>query len=144
MPWHATNQAIDQSNMGRTHDSHGSGPCMYLEAKSTHHENVVPDRSSRSLLRSGLSWRVARDPRTPLRLKLLLAGALVLIVSPINWIPNFIPVLGQIEDLALLALALNVFLKAVLHRHPGGARGGTRLRLIAALRRPWSVVRVVV
>ena len=68
----------------------------------------------RSILRSGrLSWRVARDPRTPFRLKLLLAGALVLIVSPINWIPNFIPVLGQIEDLALLALALNAFLEAV-------------------------------
>ena len=68
----------------------------------------------RSLMRSArLSWHVARDPRTPLRLKLLLAGAIVLIVSPINWIPNFIPVLGQIEDMALLALALNAFLKAV-------------------------------
>jgi len=42
-----------------------------------------------------------------------LIGALALIVSPINWIPNIIAVLGQIEDLALLALALNAFLKAV-------------------------------
>lgn len=37
----------------------------------------------------------------------------MLIVSPINWIPNFIPVLGQLEDLALLALALNVFISRV-------------------------------
>ena len=43
----------------------------------------------------------------------MLAGAVLLIVSPINWIPNFIPVLGQMEDLALLALALNLFLKRV-------------------------------
>jgi len=42
-----------------------------------------------------------------------LIGALALIVSPINWIPNFIPVLGQMEDLALFGLALNLFLKRV-------------------------------
>ena len=68
----------------------------------------------RSLLRSvRLSWRLARDSRTPLGLKLFLGGAVLLIASPINWIPNFIPVLGQMEDLALLALAMNLFLKWV-------------------------------
>ena len=68
----------------------------------------------RSLVRSGrLSWHVARDRRTPLRCKLLLAAAIMLIVSPINWVPSFIPVLGQLEDIALLALALSMFLKAV-------------------------------
>ena len=60
-----------------------------------------------------LSWRLVRDPRTPLGHKLLLAGLLALILSPINWIPSFIPILGQMEDLALLALALKVFLKRV-------------------------------
>jgi uncharacterized membrane protein YkvA (DUF1232 family) len=68
----------------------------------------------RSLWRSGrLAWRLLRDSRTPLGLKLFLGGAALLIVSPINWIPNFIPVLGQMEDLALLALAVNLFLKRV-------------------------------
>lgn len=68
----------------------------------------------RSLVRSGrLSWRLLGDTRTPFTLKLLLVGAVLLIFSPINWIPNFIPVLGQLEDVALLALAMNVFLKRV-------------------------------
>ena len=68
----------------------------------------------RSVWRSArLSWRLVRDPRTPLAHKLLLATAIGLIVSPINWIPSFIPVLGQMEDLALLALALNIFLRRV-------------------------------
>ena len=68
----------------------------------------------RSLWRSArLSWRLFRDVRTPRGAKLLLVGAMLLIVSPINWIPNLVPVLGQMEDLALLALALNVFLKRV-------------------------------
>ncbi len=60
-----------------------------------------------------LSWRLVRDPRTPLSRKMLLAGAIVLIVSPVNWIPNFVPVLGQMEDFALLALALNLFVRLV-------------------------------
>lgn len=60
-----------------------------------------------------LSWRLVRDPRTPVGHKLFLAGLLALILSPINWIPSFIPILGQMEDLALLALALRLFLKRV-------------------------------
>ncbi|MGI9147462.1 MAG: YkvA family protein [Chloroflexota bacterium] len=68
----------------------------------------------RALWRSGrLSWRLLRDSRTPLSSKLMLGGAILLIVSPINGIPSLIPVLGQMEDLALLGLALNLFLKRV-------------------------------
>jgi len=73
----------------------------------------------RALFRtSRLSWRLARDPRTPLAAKLFLAAAIALIVSPINWIPSSIPVLGQIEDIALVTLALNLFLRRV----PAGLR----------------------
>jgi len=45
--------------------------------------------------------------------KLFLFVAIALIVSPINWIPNFIPVLGQMEDLALLTVAMRLFLNRV-------------------------------
>ena len=67
---------------------------------------------------SRLSWRLVRDPRTPFAHKLFLGVAIALIVSPINWIPSFIPILGQLEDLALLTLALNLFLRRV----PAGLR----------------------
>jgi len=73
----------------------------------------------RSLLRSArLSWRLLRDPRTAVGHKLFLVAAVALILSPINWIPSFVPILGQLEDLALLALALNLFLRRV----PAGLR----------------------
>jgi uncharacterized membrane protein YkvA (DUF1232 family) len=62
---------------------------------------------------SRLSWRLVRDPRTPLADKLLLGVAVALILSPINWIPSSIPILGQLEDLALLTLAMNLFLRHV-------------------------------
>ena len=66
------------------------------------------------LLRDGrLTWRLARDPRTPLRAKLILGAGVLFVISPINWIPNFVPVLGQIEDVALLSLAMELFLRNV-------------------------------
>jgi uncharacterized membrane protein YkvA (DUF1232 family) len=68
----------------------------------------------RRLLRDGrLAWALFRDARTPLKSKLILIGTVLLVVSPINWIPNLIPVLGQLEDLALLSIGMEMFLKSV-------------------------------
>jgi uncharacterized membrane protein YkvA (DUF1232 family) len=60
-----------------------------------------------------LTFRLMFDGRTPLRAKLLFVGVLLLIVSPINWIPNAIPVVGEIDDLALFVLAVQLFLRNV-------------------------------
>ena len=68
----------------------------------------------RVLLRDGrLAWRLLRDPRTPLRSKLILGVCVLFVVSPINWIPNLVPILGQLEDVALLSLGLELFLRSV-------------------------------
>ena len=60
-----------------------------------------------------LTWRLMFDGRTPLRAKLLFVGVLLLIVSPINWIPNAIPVVGELDDLALFVLGIHLFLHNV-------------------------------
>jgi uncharacterized membrane protein YkvA (DUF1232 family) len=60
-----------------------------------------------------LAWRLMFDGRTPLRAKLLLIGVLMLIVSPINWLPNAVPVVGELDDLALLLLGVQLFLRVV-------------------------------
>ena len=60
-----------------------------------------------------LTWRLLFDGRTPLRAKLLFIGVLLLIVSPINWIPNAIPVVGELDDLALFVFAIQLFLHNV-------------------------------
>jgi uncharacterized membrane protein YkvA (DUF1232 family) len=68
----------------------------------------------RKLWRDGrLTWRLFRDSRTPLRSKLILIGTVLLVISPINWIPNLIPVIGQLEDVALLSLGMELFLRSV-------------------------------
>lgn len=60
-----------------------------------------------------LTWRLMFDGRTPLRAKLLFIGVMLLIVSPINWIPNAIPIVGELDDLALFVLAVQLFLHNV-------------------------------
>ena len=71
-------------------------------------------RLLRVLWRNGrLAWRLFRDRRTPLRAKAILVGTVVLMVSPINWIPNAIPLVGELEDAAIFSVGLELFFKAV-------------------------------
>jgi uncharacterized membrane protein YkvA (DUF1232 family) len=51
-----------------------------------------------------------RDPRVPLRAKIVLAVASVWLASPIDLIPEFIPIVGSLDDAVVAALALRFVL----------------------------------
>lgn len=51
-------------------------------------------------------WWLARDRRTPWAVRLLALLVVAYAASPIDLIPDFIPVLGQLDDLVLLPLAV--------------------------------------
>ena len=59
-----------------------------------------------------LVWSLARDDRVPVRQKLLLGGIAAYLASPIDLIPDFIPVVGQLDDLAVLVFGLDLFIKS--------------------------------
>jgi uncharacterized membrane protein YkvA (DUF1232 family) len=46
------------------------------------------------------------DPRVPVSSKVLLGGALVWLLSPIDLVPEFIPVLGPLDDVIVVGLVL--------------------------------------
>jgi uncharacterized membrane protein YkvA (DUF1232 family) len=55
----------------------------------------------------------ARDPRTPWFAKLLVAGVVAYAFSPIDLIPDFVPVLGYLDDLVLIPLGITLAIKLV-------------------------------
>ena len=58
-------------------------------------------------------YLAARDPRTPWYAKLLVAGIVAYAVSPIDLIPDFVPVLGYLDDLILIPAGIALAIKLV-------------------------------
>ena len=56
--------------------------------------------------------RLLRHPQVPLRSKLLLAGLVAYIVSPLDLIPDSVPVVGFADELFLTVYALDHLLRA--------------------------------
>jgi uncharacterized membrane protein YkvA (DUF1232 family) len=56
--------------------------------------------------------RLLGDPRVPRRHKLLLGALVGYLAFPIDLVPDFIPVAGQIDDVLVVVLALRVVLRA--------------------------------
>ena len=50
--------------------------------------------------------RLRKDPRVPGRAKAAVAFAALWVVSPIDLIPEFLPVIGPLDDIVVVALAL--------------------------------------
>ena len=51
-------------------------------------------------------WYAARDPRVPWYAKALAACVVAYALSPIDLIPDFIPVLGYLDDLVIVPLGI--------------------------------------
>lgn len=58
-------------------------------------------------------YLAARDPRTPWYAKLLVAGIVAYAFSPIDLIPDFVPVIGYLDDLILLPLGIALAIKLI-------------------------------
>ncbi len=68
--------------------------------------------------------RLVRDPRVPRSQKWLLAAVLGYLAMPFDLIPDFIPVAGQLDDVAVVALALRRLIRrsgpALVREHWSG------------------------
>lgn len=53
-----------------------------------------------------LLGRLIKDSRVPLAEKTLFAGAIIYVIMPLDFIPDVIPFVGQIDDVYLVALTL--------------------------------------
>lgn len=81
---------------------------------------------------------VASDPRIPSRDKKVLLALIALIISPVDIIPDWIPVIGLMDDLVLLAIVLDYFFEVLdqeilLSHYPWGMKSFTRIRMSSRL-----------
>ncbi len=57
--------------------------------------------------------RLFIDKRTPKRVKIILGGVITYLFTPWDIIPDFIPIIGYVDDLVLVVIALNSMLNEI-------------------------------
>ena len=78
--------------------------------------------------------RLLADPRVEWWRKALLVAVIVYLASPIDLVPDFIPVAGQLDDAILVVLALRVLLRGSGPRLVAEHWPGPRRSLMVILR----------
>lgn len=69
---------------------------------------------ARALMRDVVAlWLAARDPRVPWGAKLLAGAVATYALSPIDLIPDFIPVLGLLDDVILVPAGIWLCLRLI-------------------------------
>ena len=100
----------------------------------------------------GALWYAYRDPETPLLPKIILFVALGYALSPVDLIPDFIPVLGHLDDALVVPLLLALSYRLIpLHvRERSRARAerefpsfGGRWRFVISVVLTWAAVTAV-
>lgn len=79
-------------------------------------------------------YYAARDPRTPWFARVLAFAVAAYALSPIDLVPDFIPVLGYLDDLVIVPLGLML----VLRLTPREVLVASRIKAEAAADRPVS------
>ncbi len=57
-----------------------------------------------------LICRLAVDKRVPIKEKLMISGIIAYVIMPLDLIPDFIPIIGYMDDLVFVVLGLNMIL----------------------------------
>jgi len=74
-------------------------------------------------------WFAARDDRTPWYAKLFVAAVVAYALSPIDLIPDFVPVLGLLDDVILIPIGVALALRMIPADVMAAARERARLAL---------------
>lgn len=79
-----------------------------------------------------LVWHLTRDPRVPLYIKIVPILAVVYLIVPVDLIPGFLPIIGQLDDLAILTLAIQMCVRlapqSVVEEYRQTVRGDRQLQ----------------
>jgi uncharacterized membrane protein YkvA (DUF1232 family) len=85
-----------------------------------------------------------KDPRVPWHAKLLAVSIVAYALSPIDLIPDFIPVLGYLDDLILVPLGIYFVLRMIPKEVMTECREKARAATINSRRGRWLAAAVIV
>jgi len=85
-------------------------------------------------------WIAARDPRVPWYAKALAMAVAAYALSPIDLIPDFVPVLGYLDDLVIVPLGILLVVALI----PAALMAEFRERAVALAARPRSTAAAVI
>lgn len=60
-----------------------------------------------------LTWRLIRDRRVPFYLKLIPFIGFLYVISPLDFIPDVLLILGQLDDIGLIIFGIHAFKRVV-------------------------------
>jgi len=91
---------------------------MLVSARATQDDDYLllekPKAWARAIRRDVVAvWIAARDPRVPWYAKALALAVAAYALSPIDLIPDFIPVLGYLDDLIIVPLGILLVIKLI-------------------------------
>ena len=91
---------------------------MLVNARATQDDDYLllekPKAWARAIRRDVVAvWIAARDPRVPWYAKALALAVAAYALSPIDLIPDFIPVLGYLDDLIIVPLGVLFVIKLI-------------------------------
>ena len=61
--------------------------------------------------RLGTLWHAFLHPKTPFYLKAVMVAVIVYLISPVDLMPDFFAIIGWIDDVLLVTLAMNWIMK---------------------------------
>ena len=73
----------------------------------------LKERASRLKAETYALYLAARHPGTPWYAKLLVAAIVAYALSPIDLIPDFVPILGYLDDLVLIPLGIALAIRMI-------------------------------
>ena len=84
---------------------------------------TIAQRAGREVITMALTlWNCLKDPATPLRIKALILGDLTYLISPLDALPDPLPLIGYSDDLTLMAATLVAIAAYVKPEHRAAAK----------------------
>jgi uncharacterized membrane protein YkvA (DUF1232 family) len=73
----------------------------------------IRDAAKRAMIEARILLRALRDAHTPVSARLIAFGVVIYVIMPFDLIPDYIPVVGLLDDLLVAAIGLAVILRLI-------------------------------